>query len=186
MKKISVVILFLLILLSICALGWGQSILLQNVVLDSDSQFLSISVSLEFVNLHQLESILKQSGYPVIMEGKIEIKKERPLFWDKTMMQREIKYSVVYNPLTDKFVLRDLFTKKIVVCGSFEDIIEKMRFLRLKVRLWNSSRKGGGDRYLLDLTFVLKKKVPWWMEKLLFFKSFNISPPQSYSITFRY
>ncbi len=184
-KRISIfIILFLLWVGSFCV--WGQSILLQNVVLDSDTHHLSISVAMEFVGIQQLESILKQRGYPVIMDAHIAIKKVRPLFWNKTMFHTEVRYSIVYNPLTNKFVLANPVNRKILVSGSFGEVIKRMKTFRIKVGLWNNGGKGKGDTYLLELQFVLKKDVPWWMEKLLFFKSFNISSPQSYSITFRY
>jgi len=162
----------------------AQGIVLKNVVLDSTSHLLSISISLEFVRPNALEMLLKKTGYPVVMEGDIEIKRVRPLLWDRTIVKRYVRYSLVHNPLTDRFVLTDLSTRHVLVCGSFEDVLEKMRFLRLKVKLW---RPVSATRdYVLSIRLVLKRQVPWWMERLLFFRSFNISSPQSYSISFRY
>jgi hypothetical protein len=91
---------------------------------------------------------------------------------------------ITFNPIKNDFELITKDGSKKITSKSFDNILKKLGHIKLKVPLWKKSQKT--KNYSLILKFSLKKQVPFWIEKTLFFWNWNISPNVEYTIDFRY
>jgi hypothetical protein len=158
--------------------------MLKNVILDTQKDNLVINISLDFINSKKIENFLIKSGIQVIFYGEIEIVEVRNWLWDRKIYSKSLNTLITFNPIKNDFELITKDGSKKITSKSFDNILKKLGHIKLKVPLWKKSQKT--KNYSLILKFSLKKQVPFWIEKTLFFWNWNISPNVEYTIDFRY
>ncbi|GAB6163220.1 hypothetical protein JCM12298_23800 [Desulfothermus naphthae] len=160
-----------------------QSINLENVILNTSNKNVSIQIFLDIIDPKKLHKIIKHNKFQIVFSYHVEIQKKVRFFFDKTVFSRDREWSICFNPINNKFSLRRK-NKQIYSTDSLDKLLEKIRIITLKLPIWTTPT--GKEKYDLILKFGLKKKVPYWIEKTLFFWNFNITPPSEYHIDFKF
>ena len=160
-----------------------QSINLENVILNTSNKNVSIQIFLDIIDPKKLHKIIKHNKFQIVFSYHVEIQKKVRFFFDKTVFSRDREWSICFNPINNKFSLRRK-NKQIYSTDSLDKLLDKIRTITLKLPIWATPT--GKEKYDLILKFGLKKKVPYWIEKTLFFWNFNITPPSEYHIDFKF
>ena len=173
--------------LAIClvlpAKAFSQDITLENVILNTSNENVSIQISLDIIDPEKFQKIIKDNKFQVVFSYHVEIQKKIKFFFDKTVFSKDQELNIFFNPISNKFSLRKK-NKSIYSTNSINKLIEKISTINLKLPIWTTPT--GEEKYDLILRFSLKKKVPYWIEKTLFFWNFDITPPSEYHINFKF
>ncbi len=162
----------------------SQGISLRNVILNSKNNTLIINISLKFVNSNQIEKLVSKSGLHIIFSTEVKINEKRNWIWDKNLYSKELKFLIKFNPITNKFVLINLSNSKQIKVMCLKSILKRLENISLKIPWW-TNYKNTHD-YSLILKFSMKKQVPYWLKKILFFWNWDMVPTVTYDIDFKY
>jgi len=163
--------------------AFSQHITLENIILNTSNKNVSIQISLDVTEPDKLQKIIKENKFQVVFSYHIEIQKKVKFFFDKTVFSKDRELNIFFNPINNKFSIRKK-NKLIFSTDSIDKLLEKISTINLKLPIWR--RPTGKKKYVLILKFSLKKKVPYWIEKTLFFWNFDITPPSKYYIDFKF
>lgn len=173
--------------LAIClvlpAKAFSQDITLENVILNTSNKNVSIQISLDIIDPEKFQKIIKDNKFQVVFSYHVEIQKKIKFFFDKTVFSKDQELNIFFNPINNKFSIRKK-NKSIYSTNSINKLIEKISTINLKLPIWTTPT--GEEKYDLILRFFFKKKVPYWIEKTLFFWNFDITPPSEYHINFKF
>ncbi len=181
MKYFISIFLSILILVPVCS--FAQGMVLNNVILNTTDRYMTLHISLTFLNEKKIENILKKKAVEVAFKGNIKIEKDRMWFFDKTIYTKEISATIIYDPIKNEYIVHKK-NKDVFRNGSIKKVLKYLSNITLNIPLWTHPK--GRDNCRVILKFYLKKNVPYWIEKSLFFWNFNLIPPVEYSIDFKF
>ncbi|WP_459891515.1 DUF4390 domain-containing protein [Desulfothermus okinawensis] len=163
--------------------SFSQGITLKNVILNANNQDVNIQISLNVIDPNKLQKIITDNKLQAVFSCDVKIQKDRELFFDKTIISKKLEWLIFFNPINNQFTLKDK-NGKIYSTNSLDTLLKKISNLNLKFPIWTTPT--GKGKYHLILQFSLKRKVPYWIEKTLFFWNFDITPPSEYYIDFKF
>ncbi len=179
--KITRLIFLFLTFLLIPAITFSQSISLEKIVIDTSDKNMTINTTVNFLGIKKIVDFLIKDGTQILYEADVKIERQRKWFFDKKIFEKNINYIISFDPIQNEYVVKG---DKDIEAKSLNYILEQIKTLRINVPLWR--RKKDIQQYNLIVNFHLKKKVPYWIEKTLFFWSFEITPPVEQVITFSF
>lgn len=87
-----------------------------------------------------------ESGVPLTFKVEVLVLRARSYIWDDTVLELDIRYQLVYHPLTDRFVLHDLNNDTQRTYISFRAAASQLGQLS-DVPVIDDSRLDEGERY---------------------------------------
>lgn len=163
----------------------GQQIVLRDFVLDNSEGQITIRYGISFTELDALRLMLKE-GAQITLSCEASLSRPGTFWFGETMTQQELTSTLSYDALTREYVITLSNKPTLYKAGSLVKLLEETwENLTLGVgQLTNLER---GQDYTVDLYIRAKSdSVPPWLEKTLFFWSWDVAPSMHYSMHFTF
>lgn len=180
-KKNIQIIIYLLTLLLISTIGHTQNISLEKVIIDTTDKNMTIDATVNFLGMKRIVDFLTKDGVQILFYTDVKIEKEKKWFFNEVIFEKKITYILSFDPIKNEYIAKG---QRKIVAKSLDEILDKIKTIRINISLWNKGENV--QHYNLIVYSTFKKKVPYWIEKTLFFWNFQITPEMEQSITFSF
>ena len=130
------------------------------------------------------EAIL--AGVPAVFTIELDVYQERPYFWDRHILHREIRRTIKYDNLKKSFLIATNGLGQPAILTNFESAQKAMAELNgIPVVAFSNLSKG--ERYYVQVRVKIDRvRLPFKMEYVLFFVSLWDFETPLYKIRFAY
>ena len=162
-------IISLCVLIFTCNLAQASKASLQDIVLDSKNENLTLSFKLEDAFPEQMKEVIL-NGTPITFAFLVELREIKDFWIDKKLVDIKIDHMLKYNVLKKEFVIkRSWEIDEVLVTKSFDEAQDLMATIRsLKILPFNWLENG--NRYQLAAKAELSKdNLPFDLRSVMFF-----------------
>jgi hypothetical protein len=163
----------------------GQEVMLKNLVLDNVAGTIQLRFGVKTVDTEELKAYLEE-GVTLRLQCSAKLKANKSLWWDETLREQEVAFELKNNPLTRKYVLRNVTEKRTMRNKDLETLIRSnWGHMVLEMGRWPKAPKG--REYVLELKVRLERAdIPVWLRRALFFWSWEVVPVKTYRMNFTF
>ncbi len=182
MRKYLILNLMFFLLFCCFSLGYSQEFYLNNLILDNINGKIQIRFSLDITKTNKLISYLK-NGVSLRLKCKVELRREKKLWWDSTVYSRQKMFTLSYNPLTKDFIISSglSFSERDRDLKSLFDRVWK----KLVINLGTWKRLKKGKKYIFQIALTMERSdIPAWIKKVLFFINWDVIAKKTYRVKF--
>jgi hypothetical protein len=130
------------------------------------------------------EAIL--AGVPAVFTIELDVYQERPYFWDRHILRREIRRTIKYDNLKKNFLITTNGLGQPAILTNFESAQKAMAEL-IGFPVAGLSNLPGGERYYVQVRVkIVRVRLPFKMVYVLFFVSLWDFETPLYKIRFAY
>ncbi|MDD4091319.1 MAG: DUF4390 domain-containing protein [Smithellaceae bacterium] len=130
------------------------------------------------------EAIL--AGVPAVFTIELDVYQERPYFWDRHILRREIRRTIKYDNLKKNFLITTNGLGQPAILTNFESAQKAMAELN-GIPVAALSNLTRGERYYVQVRVKIDRvRLPFKMEYVLFFVSLWDFETPLYKIRFAY
>ena len=162
-------IISLCVLIFTCNLAQASKASLQDIVLDSKNENLTLSFKLEDAFPEQMKEVIL-NGTPITFAFLVELREIKDFWIDKKLVDIKIDHLLKYNVLKKEFVIkRSWEIDEVLVTKSFDEAQDLMTTIRsLKILPFNWLENG--NRYQVAAKAELSKaNLPFDLRSVMFF-----------------
>ena len=162
-------IISLCVLIFTCNLAQASKASLQDIVLDSKNENLTLSFKLEDAFPEQMKEVIL-NGTPITFTFFVELREIKDFWIDKKLVDIKIDHMLKYNVLKKEFVIkRSWEIDEVLVTKSFDEAQDLMATIRsLKILPFNWLENG--NRYQIAAKAELSKdNLPFDLRSVMFF-----------------
>ena len=162
-------IISLCVLIFTCNLAQASKASLQDIVLDSKNENLTLSFKLEDAFPEQMKEVIL-NGTPITFAFLVELREIKDFWIDKKLVDIKIDHMLKYNVLKKEFVIkRSWEIDEVLVTKSFDEAQDLMTTIRsLKILPFNWLENG--NRYQIAAKAELSKaNLPFDLRSVMFF-----------------
>ncbi len=166
--------------------AFGQQWQLDNLVLDS-SQGGHVRVRFGVqCPVEPLKQLLTDEGATVRVGFEAALRRERLLLWEKQEAVARRLYYLKSRALSQEYELKGEGLDKPLVGTELAPLLDKAwSTLEMDLGAWHQLQPG--SEYVVDLRIECDRAdVPVWLRRALFFWSWDVLPPRTYRLRFRY
>ncbi len=184
LKPILAGTIFLFLLLS-SSLVHSQEVMLKNLVLDNVAGIVQLRFGIKTVDASELKEYL-QEGVILRLQCSAKLKANKSLWWDETLREEKVAFELKNNPLTRKYVLRNVTENRTMQNKDLETLI-RSNWGNMVLEMGRWPKAPQGREYVLELKVRLERAdIPVWLKRALFFWSWEVVPVKTYRMNFTY
>lgn len=177
---------FVFLILAAATPSHAQKARLTDIVMTNTSEDLIVYFTVEdCFTAEMMEAI--ESGLPTTFTFYVQLDERRDLWWDRTMVELEIRHTVRYDQLKKRYELQlSEGPEDLITVQDFQEARQLMsEVVALKVIPLNELEKGG--RYQLRMMAELDKiRLPLYLHNVFFFLSLWDFETDWYVVDFLY
>ena len=181
------ILLFILVLNFCLTCGAiAQNLELTNLVLDSQNGSIQVRFGLDVKDPDLLKDFLQDDGALLQLRCQIKLYRQRSFWWNELLAKKTVDYKLKGNPEKKKYWLKDSRKEKFVQKKDLAALL-KSSWQHMHVGLGPWIQLTKGEAYSLYLKVSMKRiDVPKWLQRALFFWSWDVLPENTYRLDFSY
>jgi hypothetical protein len=161
----------------------AQTLSLDNLVLDTQSERIHLRFGLHLTEVEQVQTVL-QEGVDLWMSGTARLVARRFILPNRVLGEKQVEHVLEWNPLAQEFELT-LPQKEYLIKNKDLGELLSEQWREITLDLGQMAMLIPGQTYHLELEISLDRRdLPVWMRYVLFFWPWEVIAPIRYELKF--